>query len=126
MTSFLYLGRVILEADDDWLAVVRNLSRARAVWKSTTRILSREGEDMRVYGFFFKDMVHGMLLFGLETWLVTPFMGKSLGRFQDQVARRLTGRIPRRKTDAKWYYTLAATARDEAGFQTMEECIRRQ
>ena len=29
---FRYLGQVIFSADDDWLVVVRNLSRSRVVW----------------------------------------------------------------------------------------------
>ena len=68
------------------------------------------------------------MLFGSETWVVTPRMGRVLGGFQDQVARRLTGRLPRQKTDGKWEYTLAAAAaaRDEAGFQTMQEYIWRR
>ena len=33
--------------------------------------------------------------------------GKYPGGFQDQVARRLTGRLPRKKPDRKWNYTLA-------------------
>ena len=31
VTSFKYLGQVISEADDDWSAVVKNLSRERNV-----------------------------------------------------------------------------------------------
>ena len=54
-------------------------------------------------------------------------MGRVLGGFQDQVARRLTGRLLRQKTDGKWEYTsAAAAAREEAGFQTMQEYIRRR
>ena len=41
VTSFIYLGRVISTADDDWLAVVRNLAKVRTVWRRMTRILSR-------------------------------------------------------------------------------------
>ena len=52
-------------------------------------------------------------------------MGKALGGFQSQVARQLTVWLPRRTPDRKWKYTLAATAREEAGFLTMEEYIRR-
>ena len=52
--SFRYLGRVILAADDDWLAVVRNLSRSRAVWKRMTIVFSREGVEPRVSGFYLK------------------------------------------------------------------------
>ena len=36
VTPFRYLGWVILAADDDWPAVVKNLSRARAVWRRMT------------------------------------------------------------------------------------------
>ena len=36
------------------------------------------GEDLRMSGFFFKYVVQGVLLFGLETWAVTPSLGMSL------------------------------------------------
>ena len=77
-------------------------------------------------GFFFKAVVQAVRLLGLETWLVTPRMGKSLGGFQYQVARLLTGRLPWRTPDGKWIYTSAATTREEAGFLAMEEYIRRR
>ena len=43
VTSFRYLGRVILTADDEWRVVVKKLSRARAVWRRMAHILSRKG-----------------------------------------------------------------------------------
>ena len=43
VTSFRYLGLVISVIDDDWPEVVKNLSRARAVWRRMRQILSREG-----------------------------------------------------------------------------------
>ena len=84
------------------------------------RILSREGAAPRVFGFFFKATVQAVLLFGSETWVVTPRMGKSLGGVQFQVARRLTGRLPRRTPYRKWTHTSAAKAQEEAGFLMME------
>ena len=66
VTSFRYPGRVISAADDDWLAVVQNLAKARAVWRRMTRILSREGARPWVSGFFFKAVVQSVLLFGVE------------------------------------------------------------
>ena len=126
VTSFRYLGQVILAADDDWLSVVRKLSRARAVWRRMTRILGREGEAPWVSGLFFNAVVLAVLIFGSETWVVTPRMGKSLGGFQTQVERRLMGRLPQSTPDGRWTYTSAATERSEAGFLTMEEYIRRR
>ena len=98
---FQYLGKVILAADDDWPAVVRNLERARALCKRMMRVLRREGLEPRVSGFFFKAVVQEVLLFGTETWVVTPRMGRFLEDLQDQVAQSLTGRTPQQKTDGK-------------------------
>ena len=64
VTSFRYLGRVILAADDDWPEVVKYLSRARAVWKMMTRIISGYGEEQWVSVFFIKAVVQAVLLFG--------------------------------------------------------------
>ena len=61
-------------------------------------------------------MVQTVFIFGSETWVVTPRMGRALRRFQDQVSRLLTERL--------LWYTSVAMARDEAGFQTIEEYIR--
>ena len=58
--------------------------------------------------------------------MVTPCMGKALEGFQYLVERQLTGRLPRRTPDGKWTHILVATAREEAGFLTMEEYIRRR
>ena len=51
--------------------------------------------------------------------------GTGPGGFQDQVARRLTGRLPRRRTGGRWEYTSTETVIDEAGFDTMETFIRK-
>ena len=125
MTSFIYLVQVISAADDDWLVVVRNLSWARAVCRRMTRILSREEVALRVSGYLFNAVIQAVLLFGLETWMVTPRMGKALEEFQSQVERRLTGRIPRRTPKGKWTYTSVVTAQEETEFFEMEEYIRR-
>ena len=71
-TSFRYLGRVIYMAYDHWLAVVWNLAKSRTVWRRMTRILSREGAGPQVSVFFFVAVVKPVLLFGKETWVVTP------------------------------------------------------
>ena len=76
-------------------------------------------------GLFFKAVIQVVLIFGPETWVVTPCMGKALGGFQTQVTRQLTVHIPRRTMDRKWRYNFAAAAREAAGLLMMEEYIRR-
>ena len=57
--SLQYLARVILLVDDHWLAMVRNVSWARAVWKRTTRTLIREGGGATVVCILFLICVTG-------------------------------------------------------------------
>ena len=89
VTSFRYLGRVILEADDNCLAVIHIMAKVQAVWRNMMNILGREGARLWVHKFFFKAAVQSVLLFCAETWVVNPRMGRVLGSFQDQVARQL-------------------------------------
>ena len=99
VTSFIYLGRVIYVVDDNWLGVVWNLEKARTVWWWMTRILSREGARPQVSVFFFIAVVQSVLIFGEETWVVTPCMGRVLGGFQYHVSRRLMRKLKRRRSD---------------------------
>ena len=124
VTYFKYLWQVILATENDWPTVVRNLARAKKVWSRMSRIISREGATPQVSGLFFKAVIQTVMLFGAETWVVNPHTGKALGGFQNQVARWLTGQLPRRKTDGKWRYTSAAAAKEVAGFLTMEEYVQ--
>ena len=82
---------------DDWPAVVGNLWRVRKSWGRLLRILSREGAYPKVSGYFFKAVTQAVLLFGVDTWVITPRMEWALSSFQHRVARRLTGRHPRRR-----------------------------
>ena len=43
VTSFRYLGIILLEEEVNWLAVFRNLQKSWREWASLTRVLSREG-----------------------------------------------------------------------------------
>ena len=123
---FKYLGGVLLAADDDWPSVIWNLTKTKVVWRRMARILIREGARPQVSVFFFKAVIQLVLIFGVEMWVVTPSMGRVLGGFQDQVARRLTGQLLRRRIDRKWEYTSAEAARLEAGFEPMETYIRQR
>ena len=49
-------------------------------------------------------MVQQVLLFGAETWVVTPRMERALNSFMNEAARRIMGRQPRRGWDEKWFY----------------------
>ena len=54
--------------------------------------MEREGATARISGAFLKGVVQQVLLFGAETWVVTPSMERALSGFLHRAARRLTGR----------------------------------
>ena len=102
--GFKYLGRILTAGDDNWPAVAGNLGKASKSLGRLQQILSRQGADKRVSGNFFKAVVQQVLLFGAETWVVTPRMERALNSFMHGAARRITGRQPRRGWDRKWFY----------------------
>ena len=60
VSEFRYLGRVLAAADNDLLAVVGNLGKARKSWGRLSRILIREGADPKVSGTFYKAVIQSM------------------------------------------------------------------
>ena len=48
VTEFKYLGRILAANDDDWPSVVGNLGKASRSWGHLSRVLGREGADLKV------------------------------------------------------------------------------
>ena len=55
------------------------------------------GADPKVSGHFYKAVSQAMLLFGAETWVLTPRMERELDNFQNRVTQLITGGQPRRR-----------------------------
>ena len=123
---FKYLGRVLTEGDDDWPAVAGNLAKSQKSWGRLQGILGREGATKRVSGNFFKAVVQQVLLFGAETWVVSPMMERALSTFLHGAARGITGRQPRRGRDGKWHYHSLEGTMEEAGLTDIQTSIQRR
>ena len=67
-----------------------------------------------------------VLLFGAETWVVSPMMERALSAFIHEAARRLTGRQMRRGGDGKWHYPSLEGAMKEAGLTDARTSIQRR
>jgi hypothetical protein len=80
--------------DEYWPDVHKNLVKARSKWDLISRVLRREGADPHSMAMFYNFVVMTVLLFGSETWIVTPSMLKALESFHRQIACRITGRAP--------------------------------
>ena len=109
------MGRILTEGDDDWPAVAGNLAKAIKSWGRLQGILSREVATKWGSGNFFKAVVQQVLLFGAETWVVSPMMERALSAFIHGAARRLTGRQPRNGRDGKWHYLSLEGGHDGGG-----------
>ena len=84
MTSFKYLGRVLTAGDGNWPSVAGNLRKDMKSWMRMTRILSREGSDLKVLGVFFKAVVKAVFFFRAETWFLPPPYGSVPGKLPSQ------------------------------------------
>ena len=72
VTLFKYLGKILMVGNKDCLAMMINLKKLRKSWSQLTRILGREGVNLRVSMIFFNVVVQVVLLLGSETWVITP------------------------------------------------------
>ena len=61
-----------MAGNESCLEVVGNLKKAQNSLARLTRILGREGVNPRISGIFSKAVVHVVLLFGSEMWVLTP------------------------------------------------------
>ena len=81
MTALKYLRQVLTAGNDYWTKVVGNLCKARKSWGRLLPILSQEGAYLKVSGHFSKLVMQAVLLFGVETWVLTPRIERALGNF---------------------------------------------
>ena len=74
-------------------------------------------------GEFFKAVVQQVLMFGAETWVVTPRIERALKSFMHGTVRRITGRHPQIGWDGKWFCPALEGAMKEAGFKGIRTSI---
>ena len=63
---------------------------------------------------YFVVVVQAVLLYGSETWVMIPCIGRTLVRFHHRVDHRLSGRKTQRVIDGRWRYPQLEEAMDEA------------
>jgi len=125
--AFKYLGRILSDTDKDWPAVYLNLTKARKRWGMVSRVLRRDGLRPKAAAMFYKAVVQAVLLYGAETWSVTPVMLRALRGFHHRVARQLTGKVGRYlPREDRWVYPPIDEALEEAGLFPIEVYLNRR
>ena len=75
---------------------------------------------------FSKAVTQAVLLFGAETWVLTPRMERDLSSFQHRVAQRIIRRNPGRWGDGSWEYPSLEEEMAESGFEGIGTYITRR
>ena len=124
--SFRYLGRMLCNDDNDWLAVSTNIKKARARWGMVSRILARDGSNTKMMGLFYKTIVQSVLLYGSETWVLTRKMLTALESFHHHCARAITRRFIHQNADGTWTHPNTSETLQAASLFPITEYIRRR
>ena len=67
-------------------------------------MLVQDGADPRTSGGFYVTVVLSVLLFGSETWVVTPHILRAVGSLHNRAAHWISGRMPQRLWNGGWDY----------------------
>ena len=89
LTSFKCLGIVLLALDDDCSELVHKIWREWQKWEHLSRVLIREGADAHTLGIIYVAVFQVVMLYGLETWVMSPCIGVVWGGLRHRVIHRL-------------------------------------
>jgi hypothetical protein len=120
---FKYLGRLLAYDDNDSQAMRANLKKAHKSWARVSRVLRAENASPKVCGVFYKAVVQAVLLFGSETWKLSPLSLKSLEQFHIRAARRMAGMQPAKNPDGTWKYPSSKDVLKAVGLKMIDHYI---
>ncbi len=116
---FKYLGWLLAYDNNDTQAMQENLKKAPKSWGQVSRILRAENASPKVCGVFYKATVQAVLLFGSETWKLSPSSLKSLEGFHVRAVRCMAGKMPTRNPDETWTYPSSRDVLKAVGLWTI-------
>ncbi len=121
---FQYLGRLLSQDDDDVRAVQSQLCKARGTWAWVGQVLRRENAPPRVGAKFYKVIVKSVLLYGSETWVLSPAVLARLEGFHTPTAYQMANEnVPRRGINLQWVYPPTDKVLEECGMHTIQHYI---
>jgi hypothetical protein len=123
---FKYLCRLLAYDNNDAQAVRGNLRKVQGIWAQLPRTIRSENASPPACGVFYKSTVQSILLFGNETWNLSPVSLKSLEGFHIQAAWRMAGKRPLKLPDSTWTYPNSAAVLDKVGLKSIAHYIGMQ
>jgi hypothetical protein len=125
--EFKYLGRVVTNNDNDTKALDQNIKKANGAWGRLRKVLEKgKMKNPRAATSIYKVVIQAILLYGSETWSVTPPMLTKLENFHRRCARHITGQHIRPREDGTWEYPHTKEIFEQTGLESMESYIMKR
>jgi hypothetical protein len=119
-----YLGRLLLQDDDDVQAVQSQLCKGRRTWASVRQVLHRENALPRPSAKFYKAIVQSILLYGSKMWVLSKAVMARLEGFYIRAAYQMAKeRVPLWGPHQQWIYPSSVKMLEECGMHTIQHCI---
>ena len=100
-----------------------NLKKACGVWARLSCTIRAENASPCVCGLFYKATVQSILLFGCETWNLSPKSLHSLEGFYLRTAWHMAGKRPMKLWDGTWKYPNSMAVLDGVRLKTIAHYI---
>ena len=100
------------------------LCKARGTWARIGQLLQRENAPPRVSAKFYKAIMPSVLLYGSETWVLSPAVMARLEGFHIRAAYWMAKKhVPRWGPDHQWVYPPSKAVLEECGMHTIQHYI---
>ena len=83
----------------------------------------QEGAYARTLGNFYMLVMQVVIIFVLDMWVMSPLIGRKLGRFHHQLIRQMMGKQPIWKVGESWVYPSLAAEMVEAVLEEVETYV---
>ena len=102
-------------SDNDSPSVLSNIRKVRQVWGRLRKLLWREGAELTVSEKFYGAVVQAVILFGVETWVLTDTIIQQLEGAHVSSMRQVKHKQSMRKRDGSWRQVTAEEVLQGAG-----------
>ena len=120
-----YLGRIVSYDNNHTPAIRRNIKKTRRQWGQFRKVLERDSVPPRVAGMFYQAVMASALLYGSESWVVSPSALRGLEGFHVEAARRLAGMRPW-KVKVEWVYPHSTDVLTAAHLQPIKYYLQKR
>ncbi len=86
-------------------------------------MLRAENATPKTCGMFYKATVQAVLLYGSETWSLSPSSMKRLEGFHICAAWRMSGKRPERNVDGSWMYPRSKEVLEAVGMKSIANFV---